>query len=403
MRVPPTPLPCGRQRDISLHAHLSFQLRREIAVLRGAGKDAKAYRLRLAYLNRSDMKTWAAIRALPARASDRSIERLAESINAFERQNEVVRWETQRKRSGQGTRHICKPGPKLRGASYLIKDVLEANLLPGTHIYDGKGRGRDAAVRDIKYALEAGYTACFVGDVRDCYQHVQPDNLAKLLPLPRALVEHCLDYRNLTLREIGSNDRFGSLYSGGGARWNGPRGLLQGLPSSSIVLATLFNDLVEVIVPHDCRVILYGDNLFVGAKDNETILVVIALIRDYFHEHPAGPFDLNGSSKRVYPEDGFEFLSYFLSDADGSAEVDFSARRWSEAEDAIDRAIGRDIARGDGFSRDAEEVIRDRFSGFRAINRWQTRLEERIDEAEDEIEDAYYERFIGRDIIPELS
>jgi hypothetical protein len=187
---------------------------------------------------------------------------------------------------------------RLKAQHYLIKDVMEAIYQPQSHIFDVPGRGRDMAARAVKAALEAGYKHCFLGDVRDCYQHVSVGSFADLLPLPRSVIENCLNPRNLTLTESCATS-FTSSYSAQRTRANGPRGLLQGSPASNIILAMLFGSLAMRIEPHDCVVINVSDNFLVAAKDDATLEMIIALLREYLREHPAGPFELKNSAQTV--------------------------------------------------------------------------------------------------------
>ncbi|WP_127611139.1 reverse transcriptase domain-containing protein [Croceicoccus ponticola] len=402
MVLPPSSRSLARRREISRLSREAKSLQDELESLAAAGRHGRLYREGLAYLNRTDMRDWAAIRTLSDEAGDSAVNRLSAQADPFTAKNGIVPFEWQAKNSGRGFRPICSPPPALAACSYLIKDVLEARFQPERHIYDIKGRGRDAAIGAVKEALEAGYSHCFIGDVRDCYQSVRMDNLYNLLPLPRLVIGHCLDYRNLTFREKGV--RHSCVYSHGsvGRRWNGPQGLLQGLPSSSIILATLFNSLAAQIAPHDCHAVLYGDNLFLAAQDGQTLSAIIALCREYFEEHPAGPFDLRNHPGCVEPEDGFNFLSYFVAARGSRITIHMSHRAWSDMEDAIDIAVQEDIARGDGNPRSSEQVIRDHFSGFREIDNWCFEMEVRVSEAAHEIEDAYYDRFINFDFMRKI-
>lgn len=383
----------GRCRDRSGLENLASRKLTAISECASNQRWGKVYRKSLAYLNCAEAKKLAALRALPNNATDSAVVNLAERVNVFEPYCSPVFWELQPKQSGSGHRVICTPPPGLKARSYLIKDVLQARFQLEPHLFDLKLRGRDQAARAIKEALEAGYTKCFVGDVRDCYQHVRIETLANLLPLQRAVVENSLDYRNLTLRERGASVNCGGLYTAEGPRWNGPRGLLQGLPSSNIILAILFNSLAAHLSPHDCRVVLYGDNVFLAAPNDETLGTIIAAVRDYFHTHPAGPFDLKTSSRVVYPEDGFEFLSYFLSFSNGQAHIDFGTAGWQKMETAIEDAVHRQIAQSDFVSSTAENITRSYYCGYRAISGWHNRLNNRLDQIATELEDADMDRF----------
>jgi hypothetical protein len=273
---------------------------------------------------------------------------------------------------------------RLKAQHYLIKDVIEAIYQPPPHIFDIPGRGRDTAARAVKAALEAGYKHCFLGDVRDCYQHVSVGSLAALLPLPRLVIENCLNPRNLTLTESCATSCT-SIYSAQRTRADGPRGLLQGSPASNIILAMLFGSLAQRIDPHDCRLINVSDNFIVAAKDNSTLEVIITLLREYLHEHPAGPFELKSSAQKVQPDAGFEFLGYWFEPKRNGVQIGVSDNRLWEFERELEAATAIDIQNDDTSAPAATNLIRNFFGGYRAMSNWELARQELFVGAVDEV------------------
>ncbi len=329
-------------------------------------RPARLRRLTAAYLNSKAARLWAAQRALDYEASDRSILRLAALVNPFFPVRSGINWWEKRKTSGNGTRYLCDLPPLLKANHYLIKDVLEAQFRPCNHIYDITGKGRDKAALAVKEAIEAGYEWCFIGDVRDCYQHVAATTLATQLPLPRLVVENSLDTNNLVLRRRSHATDTGSLYASLGGGWNGPQGLLQGSPASSIILATLFASMADKIAPHDCLLLVISDNLFIAAKSAAQLDVTISLICDFLREHPAGPFNLKNDSRKVPRGNSFEFLGYGFGFAEEGILIEPSHTGWERILGRIEAALQSDIDRGDRRTTAIEEEIRNSFSGYNA-------------------------------------
>src|SRR3546814_8836757 len=162
----------------------------EITKLNCTQRHGRLHRRIVRYLNCEPAKLWAAQRALPSRASDAQIRSLSARINPFSEESLPIIWRPIPKRSGLGFRVVCELPPRLKGAHYLIKDVLQAQFEPLQHLFDVSGRGRDKAAEAVKDALEDGYNKCFIGDVRDCYQHVSGSTLRHYLPLPKTVVDH---------------------------------------------------------------------------------------------------------------------------------------------------------------------------------------------------------------------
>ena len=377
-----------QQRRAADQQVLSLAVRPLLDRLRRAarnGRWATVRRLVLGYLNSETARLTAACRASPSKATDAAVRELAANVDPFNRTAEQVAWRRKQKRSSSGFRYVCDLPPNLKANHYLIKDVLEAVFNAPDHVFDVLGRGRDVAARAVKDALEAGYNRCFLGDVRDCYQHVSADALVASLPLPRCVIENSLDIRNLTLAQSCATGFTGSSYEGRGTRANGPRGLMQGSPASSIVLAMLFSSLAPQIEPHDCTVINVSDNFFVAAKNDATLEAIIALLREYLHEHRAGPFELKTNSRTVEVGEDFEFMGYRFERSGDHVTIDIGQDRLGEFEEALEEALELDLARYDPRASEATSVIMEFFGGYRAINNWELKREGLLLEALDHV------------------
>jgi hypothetical protein len=378
--------PVRRMQDRQLAAKARLPLLDEIKILSHLGmRIGRRRRLILAYLNSDNAKLHAAARVLPFSATDGAIRRLAGRVQSFAHTSAPVIWRYEPKRSNTGYRIVCDLPDALKASHYMINDVLQACYTPSDHIFDIRGRGRDDAARAVKAALEAGYIWCFVGDVRDCYQHVSPSALLDL-PLPRLVIESTLEYHHLCLRRSPiANPAIGCRLPRV-PRWNGPQGLLQGSPASNIILAQFFKSMGAAVEPHDCKLIVYSDNILIAAKSDEARNAITALIREYLHEHPAGPFDLKDNSRNVPLGEAFEFLGYRLAPSETSVHISMSFWGQERLHDTIEEATERDIARGDGRATETVEAITDHFGGYRAIDNWELLREEAIRAADEAVE-----------------
>lgn len=336
-------------------------------------RPAKCRRLTVAYFKGRFSRLWAAKRALPHTASDRRIEALAERLNVFGPEEGVIRWWPAPKAGGTGHRPITNLPTTLMAKHYLIRDVLGARFSALSHIYDYPLRGRDRAAMAVKEAWEAGFRHLYVGDVRDCYQHVQTEALTRQLPLPKKVVEHSLVLTNLPLRRREQTRLLASLDNGSGIRWNGPRGLLQGSPVSSLILAILFNAMAAKLDPHECRLFLVSDNVLIAAKSEAARNAAMTLVCDFLREHPAGPFNLKEEDSFLSPAADFEYLGYAFRPVGEKLMIEPSERGWDRLWGSLAEA---EIAPVDERLKAFELALRNRLSGYTA---WGGRLDFRDD------------------------
>ena len=87
----------------------------------------------------------------------------------------------------------------------------------------------------------------------------------------------------------------------------GPRGLIQGAASSSIIFALLLNDLPQAF-PIDVRLFIYGDDILLVAKSEDECAAAGAILERCITAHPSGPFRLNAMP--IHSRIGFERVGY---------------------------------------------------------------------------------------------
>jgi len=329
----------------------------------GKKKSAKAHARQLLQWHRA--KIWAAGLAIGFDDID-AIHALSREIDCFASDARgTVEWWQEPKRSGRGFRPVCKLPPRLLAEHYLVKLVLEAQLVPNQHLYGIKRRGRDVEAQQIKRAAEEGYRWCSVGDLRDCFQSVDPEALYDTLPLPRNVIGNCLDYRRLTFQQTIENEADTIPFTH--RRPNGPRGLIQGSPTSNVALALLLNDLPAAVAPHDCKVFLISDNLFIASRDQETGRMINTLVQEYFSGHRAGPFELHQTHSSAI-ENGIEHQGYFFQAHETGVSIEPTHVGYENIYRALNEAFAQ--AEDEGNCRPLFFALHRRLSGY---NAWTSR------------------------------
>jgi hypothetical protein len=326
------------------------------------------------YLTSGPAKWWAAYRVFGANAETQAVLELVRRVNAFAICPEPVEYWRVPKRNG-GFRELCALPLPLKATNYMVKDVLEATLQPGAHLYAVRGKGRDREAREIKRVLDSGYEFAFVGDIRSCFACVQPNALYDL-PLPQTVIRCTLDYRSMTFRHNQRKEDDDTpcrahecaLHNASLPQRNGPHGLLPGSPSSNLVLAWLLNDL-PASLPAQCTLFVNTDNILVAARDAQVCRTAGRTLRIVLRRHRAGPFRLEGNVVAV--EGGFERLGYEFRKVMGSVEIEPSSDNLDRIHTAIEVAKHRDhLGRGELI--EVRRVLRQRLNGFSAITMGRT-------------------------------
>lgn len=244
-------------------------------------------------------------------------------------------------KSNGGYRLVCDLSAHMKAAHLMIADVIRAQMEVPCFVYNVKrsdycadGTGRNALVGKLLEKLRAGYSHYRVFDVRDCFNSINPEAIERL-PLPWRIYENTLKLNNLNLRhdiireQRHSDDTTGTgiIIGAGGA--SGPEGLLQGSPSSNVVLAYLLQDLPQPC-PQDGCILLYGDDLIALSRTATIAERVDQIVTQFFEKPNLGPLHLH---RRAAGHGGhFEYLGYefIFSEVRGDLHVNLSSRNWEK-------------------------------------------------------------------------
>lgn len=312
-----TPSPERQWLTVQGRAHNIFA--RKTACITAAQASGSRKRTRGAvrdFLRDDQVKLSAALRVLgenPDRAAAMS---LRDRMNAWATSYAPIGWEPEPKNNG-GFRPICKRiPPDLKAVHYMLAAVVEAQFWPSIPVYGVPGYSRDDAARALKALQTEGFVHLAKTDIRDCYQNVSPDALYQL-PLPKEVIRHALDHRNLSFEQLGgpqatsaSRVSFLSQIMMTPHVASGPRGLMQGSPASGIILAWMLND---IPAGTDQVVMLCYDNIVVAAADPAGSREMVNTLFAHFGRHPAGPFAL---CEPTYADNApMEFLGYLFDPA----------------------------------------------------------------------------------------
>ena len=232
-------------------------------------------------------------------ATLRALGRQPDPTEAFDLRNRVNCWATgyppvvwyPKKKSSGGYRPICKLPPAMKAAHYMLAAIIDA-LLPETRtLYGIPGKGVADGLRELKALQNAGFVHLAKTDIVNCFQSVDPDTLYQL-PLPMEVIRRTLDYRNLTFIG-GANQNASQVFLGYSScvydrlhKASGPKGLLQGSPASSVILAWLLKD---IPTSDDARVMLCFDNIVVAARTPDGTRGMMETLTAYLGHSPAGP------------------------------------------------------------------------------------------------------------------
>ncbi|MEO1951786.1 hypothetical protein [Thioclava sp.] len=269
------------------------------------------------FLRDDEVKLSAALRAMGGNPDRTAAMQLRSRLNAWAKSYAPLGWEPALKSIGS-LRPICKRIPlELKAVHYMLAAAVEAQFAPSVPLYGVPGYSREDAAFALKALQNAGFRHLAKTDIRDCYQNVNPDVLYQL-PLPKEVIKHALDTRNLTFERLeGQQDlrgSCGSYYSQGKTPTqdiaSGPRGLMQGSPASGIILAWLLND---IPAGSDQVAMLCFDNIVVAATDYSGSREVVNSLFAHFGWHPAGPFALCDVS--YADNQPLEFLGYLFDPA----------------------------------------------------------------------------------------
>jgi RNA-directed DNA polymerase len=172
----------------------------------------------------------------------------------------------------------------------------------------GTRRGRSAAVESLLRHLAGCHASdCFVHtDVVGFHDAVSHDWLEENLPLPVGLTRSSVHTGGIRLFSSGSRHARPSAED---IERMGRRGIPQGSALSSLIADWVMADVLRTVAdPSFLEVAVnYSDNLGAPVPRGETERLVECL-RVGFAAHPAGPFQITSSVRRL--SQGFKFLGY---------------------------------------------------------------------------------------------
>jgi hypothetical protein len=250
---------------------------------------------------------------------DEEIFRLADRIDLSTACTRPVPWwcKDKEKKSGEA-RKVCNPPTKIRLGQLISRDLIVAQVTPDRCLYDWPGRGIHRHVADIKSALETVGPCAFKLDIRDCYEHVDIDQIYELNLLPPELIRSSIDPRFLRFRQSREVSGNRSPYALAQHNSTDPAGLMQGGAASSAIVVTLLGN-VSVSFPTG----LWGGGIaddFLGVGTDQSIIDdARGKLARYLTECPLGPseFHITNVDVRV----GFQHVGCLFMSVDGVVET----------------------------------------------------------------------------------
>ncbi|WP_102225439.1 hypothetical protein [Acidimangrovimonas sediminis] len=334
------------------HAHSVFtEKKARITKAVASGKNAKVKGAVREFLRCDQVRLSASLRALGGTPEREAAMLLRDHVHAWKRDYAPIGWGFHAK-STVGVRPICKRMPlDLKAVHHMLAAALEAQFAPSVPLYGVRGHSRDDAARALKELQASGFPYLAKTDIRDCFQQVNPDALYRL-PLPKEVIKHALDTRNLVFEELGGQQANGASFAVLSSQTqmmshvaNGPRGLMQGSPASGVILAWMLND---IPAGTDQAVLLCNDNIVVAAAESAASREMVDTLFAYFRRHPAGPFAL---FHPVYADNApLEFLGYLFDPERGDIGIAEKGRakldrRLDEADEADTAELHRRVMR----------------------------------------------------------
>lgn len=243
----------------------------------------------------------------------------------------------QHKFIGHAIRAQMRVHPNLFGLAPPLSQGLR-HLMP-------KNTGREGAVWAIQELMRSGFHHVVEVDIRDCFQSFNPEGIYQI-PLPEGVIRNVLDTRTIEflprntsqtsqpettsgnwqeqLQEQQPVQREHIMGIPGGVTVDnpyGPRGLMQGSPVSSIVLAYFLNQvLFELDGDKEAKCVICFDNIVVAARTEAGLRRMTNALAECLRQCCAGPFEL---SDPVGPDpDGFRYMGYIFNSSLHTIQVD---------------------------------------------------------------------------------
>lgn len=351
------PLPKQFTRHVN-KAHNSYR-RQLMSIERAVHAGRSTKRLRREFLGCPDTRFSAASKVL-GKLSEQTYEEtlaLASELRPWEERASQVEYHLKQKPGG-GYRPICELPLHLFAQHKFVSHAIRAQMRVHANLFGispplskelrplmPTNTGREGAVWAIQEMMRSGFHYLVEVDIRDCFQSFHPEAIHQL-PLPEDVIRNVLDTRNIEFLprntsqtsqpETTSGDQQEQLpeqqlvqrdhimgIPGGVTVDNpyGPRGLMQGSPVSSIVLAYFLNQvLFELDGDDEAKCVICFDNIVVAASTEAGLRRMTYALAECLRQCCAGPFEL--SEPTGLGSEGFRYMGYIL-DADGmSIHVD---------------------------------------------------------------------------------
>ncbi|WP_139280808.1 RNA-dependent RNA polymerase family protein [Shimia gijangensis] len=299
------------------------------------------------------VKLAAIVKALSGNVGRDTAYTLAANLNLYGPQEHLVSTRPHTKGDG-GTRTICILPPELKAKHRMIKSALDAQLVRHHNLFGVKDHGRDKAAQYIQSLQQAGFTCLWQTDITDCFASFDLDALAGL-PLPEKVKSNALDTRldHFSFQALPSNSEamkgaspetpnaatpefctvqdhrtiIGSSTEDIVCNTSGPRGLMQGSPASSAILAWYLNDILHGLPCHnDVQVIVCFDNLLIASRNEEDNHLRRITLSDSLGQCSFGPLTLHTPTPSD-PFDGMDFLGYNHPIGGGDIGIGHKARQ----------------------------------------------------------------------------
>lgn len=186
----------------------------------------------------------------------------------------------------------------------ILQPAFERLLLPCAFGYR-PGRGREAAVAELRAALRQGYAHVLRTDIAQCFPSIDHDRLL-------ALVDHALPRCDMRLRELLAQ-RIRQPYLLDGQTFARTRGVAQGAPLSPLLVNLFLTELDRCIDPRRWRYLRFADDIVVLARTRTEVEEARSTLA-----RAVGQLGLALSPAKtriVHPREGFEFLGEMFSPA----------------------------------------------------------------------------------------
>ena len=243
------------------------------------------------------------------------IEKVAKNLNPWTGTQEPVEIRLQEKKTNPDEwRAIMNFGLENRALQHLVAECVKArsHLYPCQFASQGAG-GRDAAMKQLRSAVQEGFHFVVETDIRNYYPSLSAGKLKKILPLPKEVIEKVLTSKDL---KLWSKDPWlnGCCSSpdvdqvSGGCISQARQGIPQGSAASPIVAELVLSAVIDQI-PKQGQVVNFADNIVVLVDQPEAAVSMCKALGQALKASPVGP--LTPKTINIYgPGDSLDFLGY---------------------------------------------------------------------------------------------